>query len=191
VPLGFRVLWAFEAREGPRPAEALRLTWADFDLDREFVHLDENKTDDPRSWKLTPGVADALRAWKERCFPNAKGTALVFVQPDGHPLPQTDRLAQRFRKHLRMAGLTRKQLFQDDERRRQVWAYDLRATFVTLSLANGKSETWVSDRTGHKSSTMIRRYKRMARSTKEANLGELTRMDEAIPELSEDPDDHM
>ena len=190
VPLGFRVLWAFEAREGPRPSEALRLSWSDFDLDRKFVHLDENKTDDPRSWTLNPGVAAALKAWKTRYFPKAKGAQLVFVQPCGHPLPRTDRLAERFRDHLRMAGITRKQLFQDDENRMQVRAYDLRATFVTVSLANGKSETWVSDRTGHRSSDMIRRYKRMARSTKEANLGELKPMMDAIPELSEDPDDH-
>ena len=68
------------------------------------------------------------------------------------------------------AGVTRKQLFQDDEHR-LVWAYD--------PLANGKSETWVSDR------TMSRRYKRMARTTKEANLGELIPMIDAIPELTE------
>jgi integrase len=39
-------------------------------------------------------------------------------------------------------------------------AHDLRATFVTLSLAQGKSEAWITDRTGHKSSQVIYRYKR-------------------------------
>jgi integrase len=33
--------------------------------------------------------------------------------------------------------------------RAQFRAHDLRGTFVTLALANGKSETWVADRTGH------------------------------------------
>ena len=62
-------------------------------------------------------------------------------------------------------------------------AYDLRATFVTLSLANGKSEAWVSARTGHRSSDMINRYRRIAQSVAELSLGELRPLDEAIPEL--------
>jgi len=66
-----------------------------------------------------------------------------------------------------------------------VRAYDLRATFVTLSLANGKSEAWVSRRTGHRSSQMINRYRRIAESVAELNLGELLPLNEAIPELSE------
>ena len=62
--------------------------------------------------------------------------------------------------------------------------HDLRGTFVTLSLANGKSEAWISDRTGHKSSTMINRYKRTARTFAELQSGELESLDVAIPELS-------
>jgi hypothetical protein len=49
--------------------------------------LDENKTDDPRSWTLNPGVAAALSEWKARYFPKARGTQLVFVQPNGRPSP--------------------------------------------------------------------------------------------------------
>jgi integrase len=62
-------------------------------------------------------------------------------------------------------------------------AHDLRATFVTISLAQGKSETWVTDRTGHKSSIMLYRYKRAARTHAEAELGALAPLHEAIPEL--------
>jgi integrase len=62
--------------------------------------------------------------------------------------------------------------------------HDLRATFVTINLANGKTETWISDRTGHKSSQMIARYRRMARTHAELNLGDLTPLASAIPELS-------
>jgi hypothetical protein len=50
-----------------------------------------------------------------------------------------------------------------------------RATFVTLSLANGKSEAWVSARTGHRSSQMINRYRRVSQSVAELNLGALSR----------------
>lgn len=61
-------------------------------------------------------------------------------------------------------------------------------TFVTLSLAAGKSEAWVSDRTGHKSSIMINKYRRAARSASEFGLGELAPLDLALPELARPPD---
>jgi hypothetical protein len=40
--------------------------------------------------------------------------------------------------------------------------------FVTDALARGMTESWVGDRTGHGSSTMINRYKRQARTWEEA-----------------------
>lgn len=65
----------------------------------------------------------------------------------------------------------------------QLRAHDLRASFVTVNLALGKSEAWITDRTGHKSSQMIYRYKRAARTHKELNLGSFDPLHEAIPEL--------
>jgi hypothetical protein len=61
--------------------------------------------------------------------------------------------------------------------------HDLRGTFVTVSLANGKSESWISDRTGHRSSVMIARYKRTARTFSELHTGNFAPLDSAIPEL--------
>jgi integrase len=65
-------------------------------------------------------------------------------------------LAGTLRHHLRLAGITRPQLLAGSNGRRHVWAHDLRATFITISLAMGKSETWIADRTGHKSSAVDR-----------------------------------
>ena len=62
-------------------------------------------------------------------------------------------------------------------------AHDLRASFVTISLALGKTEAWITDRTGHRSSQMIYAYKRSARTHAELSLGGFTPMWEAIPEL--------
>jgi hypothetical protein len=83
----------------------------------------------------------------------------------------------------------REELHNTGTNRRQLRAHDLRGTFVTLSLANGRSETWVADRTGHKSSLMINRYRRAARSAVELGLGTLTPLAEAIPELRSEPDE--
>ena len=59
VPLAYRLLWGVLTREGMREGEALALTWADVDLERGAVRLDKNKTDDPRAWALSAGVAAA------------------------------------------------------------------------------------------------------------------------------------
>jgi hypothetical protein len=64
--------------------------------------------------------------------------------------------------------------------------HDLRGTFVTLSLANGKTETWVADRTGHSSSVMINRYRRAARTAAELGSGELKPLHLAVVGLPQD-----
>jgi hypothetical protein len=65
--------------------------------------------------------------------------------------------------------------------RQRIRAHDLRATFVTISLATGKTETWISDRTGHRSHAMIETYRRRSRTW---NVGELAPLHDRIPELS-------
>src|SRR6185503_11180018 len=155
----------FLHREGPRSAEAARLTWGDIDLGRGILTLDENKTDDPRAWALSPGVVRALGAWRE----HLRGTVgvedgdAVFVDELGRPIGG-DHLADQFREHLRAAGVSRAVLFENSAARMRIRLHDTRATFVTLALANGRTETWVADRTGHKSSLMINRYRRAART---------------------------
>lgn len=62
-------------------------------------------------------------------------------------------------------------------------AHDLRGGFVTVALANGKTEAWVTDRTGHTTSAMIYTYKRAARTHRELKLGTFAPLHEAIPEL--------
>ena len=174
IPLERRMLWGFLAREGMRLGEALSLTWNDLDLKRGAVKLDKNKTNDPRAWALSRSVTAALSAFRPA---GVKGTAQVFnVAPE--------RMADQLRDDLKLAGVERAELYEKSEVRMPIRAHDLRSTFVTLSLANGKSETWVSDRTGHRSTQMISRYRRAARTADELELGELAPLDEAIPELN-------
>jgi integrase len=169
VPLVFRFTYGFLAREGMRLSEALLSDWDCFDLERGAVRLDENKTDDPRSWALAPSVVAALRRWKEM----RHGLGPFEGVADLHA-------AVRFRAHLDLAGVTRPELFLRTDARRPIVAHDLRATFVTVGLANGRSETWVADRTGHKSTLMIQKYRRSARTLAELGVGDFTPMDQAI-----------
>ena len=65
----------------------------------------------------------------------------------------------------------------------RIRVHDLRGTFVTVSLANDNTESSISDRTGHRSSAMINNYKRIARGFQELDVGTLSPLDSALPEL--------
>jgi integrase len=171
VPIARRLLYGFLAREGCRLSEALGLRWSDLDLERGAIRLDKNKTDDPRAWALRPDVARALKASKPE---GAEPDELVFGAID-------ERAAEQFRADLQAAKVNRAELFDKKSKvRRPIRVHDLRATFVTLALANGKTEAWVCDRTGHRSSAMVNRYRRQARQATELGLGELAPLDVAL-----------
>jgi integrase len=186
VPLCYRILYGVLAREGMRTGEAERLRWNDLTWTDDGIAaltLDENKTDDPRAWTLAPGVSSALQAWRTMS-PASEDDDHVFLDDDGRPV-NCDRLAEKFRQHLATAKVDRKQLFERSTNRPPIRAHDLRATFCTLALANGRTETWVTDRTGHESSVMLAEYRRAARTVAELGLGDMLPLDEAIPELTE------
>ncbi|WP_437632411.1 tyrosine-type recombinase/integrase [Sorangium sp. So ce854] len=180
IPLCFRIYYGFLDREGMRADEAGRLEWSDLDLDRGAVVLDENKTDDPRAWALSPDVVRALRKWREICPDKVR----VFVGKWGNALPGHNG-AKNFRDHLRRAGIDRPELFETTEARLNIRLHDTRATFITVKLATGRTETWISDRTGHSSSDQIHNYKRAARKVAELALGDFAPLDEALPELAD------
>jgi len=181
----WRVFFGFLARSGFRVDEAAGLTIADVDLVRGVVTLDENKTDDPRAPTYGPEVMIALRLWKERYRAGAKKDELLFVRPDGNRI-RVDGLAEFYREHfVRDAGIDRPELFAKRTRSRlALRVHDLRGFFVTYALAGGRSETWVMDRTGHKSSTMVNRYRRVARTVAEAGLGSPVPLHMALPEFA-------
>lgn len=172
VPLAYRILFGFLAREGCRASEAIAISWADLDLKRGSITLDENKTDDPRAWALDPNVVKALAWWKRNGAPASGPFAGLTSR----------HLADRLRDALRAAGVTREALFANTNRRMHIQAHHLRATFVTLALANGKTETWVCDRTGHRSTLMIALYRRAARTAAELRIGSLHPLDRTLPE---------
>ena len=178
VPLAWRVFYGFLDRQGTRAGEASGLDVGNVDLDLGAAELDENKTDDPRTLPLGPDVAAALRAWiahrEAATGEKLSAAAPLFVDEDGARIDgEGKNLAKLFRAHLKAAGVDRAALFERSASRQQVRLHDLRASFVTLALANGQTETWVADRTGHKSSTMINKYRRAARTAAELRLGDL------------------
>lgn len=169
VPFVYRLLFGFICRNGLRVSEALALTRGDINLATGICTLDDNKTDDPRQWTLEPDVLRAierhLEHWPHDCI-------FEGAHKEG--------IALRLRAWLLTAGVDRPQLHARTNKRRPLRVHDLRATFVTLALATGRTETWVMDRTGHRSSEMVNRYRRQARSAEEARLGWLLPLDECL-----------
>lgn len=192
LPLIWRVFFGFCAREGVRKENAVTIEWSAFNFDvgsdATIINLDVTKNGRGGTWPIDPGTAEALRRWRTLCpserlvFP-AEGMPRYWRSRAGMPLA-VGHAAEKLRDALLKAGQTRAQLYRRNENRIRLRAHDLRATFVTLSLALGKTDDQVMLRTGHLSSETLRIYRRNAETAAEANLGWLHPMHEVIPELA-------
>jgi hypothetical protein len=197
VPLVRRLAYGFLARMGFRKSEIIGgveeegyededvepappLTWDRLDLDRGVVFRSRSKTDIAVPIVLDPSVTRALAAWK-KLRPPARPNAEVFRDERG----VIELSTKDYRAALAIAGAKRPELFKKTKESYPVRVHDLRALFVTTSLANGRPESWVRDRTSHRTITMLDRYRRQARLFAELSLGDLKPLDEAIPELRE------
>ncbi len=184
VPLVRRLVYGILAREGMRASELASLKWRDLDLAVGRVRLDENKTDDPRAWALSSDVQRALSWWKEETGGQSNDLVLGLPLGDGAWwLRGDEKDPKKTPGDLRKANVTRPELFERSASRQPIRLHDLRATFVTISLANGKTEQWVTDRTGHRSSHQLAQYARQARTWAELELGTLRSLDEILPEM--------
>lgn len=192
VPLVWRMFFGFSSREGVRRGNMAALEWSNLSLDLQggggHLVLDETKNGRGGSWALDAGTAEALRLWRRQC-PSDRWVFPADALPRhrrkraGLPL-YAGRASEVLRAGLNQAGVLRPKLFESGANRLRIRAHDLRATFVTLALANGKSEDWVMQRTGHNSSTMLGRYRREAKTVQELGLGWLAPLHEALPEIA-------
>jgi len=181
TPLAWRVFFGWCHREGPRAEEGMHYRVRDFDLERGVCSIDVNKTGDARSWRMDPGSTEALKRWV--ALRGAEPDDLMFVDPDGNPITSDHRLAELLRASLWACGVRRPELHTDGKNRRKLRLHDLRAGFATTALANGRNEAWVCDRTGWRSSQMLAKYRRAARLAEQLDLGPLTALSAALPDL--------
>ncbi len=180
VPLAYRLFYGFLHREGGRRSETARLQWREVDLENGVLQMDINKTDHARWWRLSEGVTEALKAWCElRKKPEPE--ELVFTDAKGLPL-NLDHMADRIRDDLKAAGIARARLFDRGENTLAFGTHGFRHSFTTRSLANGKSDDWVRQRTGHTTDQLLT-YREAAKALEELDMGDLLPLVEAIPEL--------
>jgi integrase len=201
IDLGERVTIAFLAENGWRPSQALgrdevvlegqvdeaipALTWQDLNFERAVAFLRRTKTTAAVEVELDDETVAALRAWK-KLSPRSKPTDRVFVRMNGEPIEGSE-IAEVFRSGLNAAGIkheTDPELFPegaDLAHREMVCAYDLRALFVTASLAQGRTPDWIMRHTLHVTLAMLETYRRKA--THFAKHGPIVPAVRAIPEL--------
>jgi integrase len=193
VALVRRLFLGVCAREGGRKTNIVELQWADLNLGTgtrgASATVDGTKNGEHLHWVLDPGTAEALRRWKTICpsqiwiFP-AEAVPRHRRARRGSPMA-VGNIAVHLRNALEGADVERReQLYRRTALRLRLRAHDLRATFITLALAQGRSEDWVRTRTGHRTSQMIARYRLEAKTAQELELGWLHPLHEVIPELA-------
>ena len=131
-----------------RASELRALTWADVDLERDFieVHHTENadgeagttKTEAPRRVPLEPALVPLLREMREE----SGGVGRVVQLPDDR------HLARALRTWLTFAGLDGPELKRSATRAALTW-HDLRATGITWRAIRGDEPLRIMHAAGH------------------------------------------
>jgi integrase len=167
------------AYTGLRPGEALALRWADVGkttlrVERALSLCDSSeqgtKTDTSRTVQLLAPVKADLTAWRLRSGRPAK-TALVFPHPSGATWSKTlwgNWRRREFQPAAAAAGLatmttTTIRVDQRSRKRQQQTydgprPYDLRHTFASLLLAEGRAIHYVAEQLGHGAEQTLRTY---------------------------------
>jgi len=151
-------------------------------VEQGAVDLSKHKTEDyvtREAWTLGPGVANSLRWWKDEHRTECGADDLVFVDEYDHPIG-LDHLAEKIRGFLEAAGIDRPALFERGKNRGRFGTHSFRRSFVTRSLANGKTEAWTMVRTGHVNTHQLSKYRQAADSLAELDLGEVLPLDVAL-----------
>jgi hypothetical protein len=88
---------------------------------------------------------------------------------------------------LKKANVTRAILFEDKaENVEPLRFHDLRSTFCTWARRAGKSDAWISERTGHDvDGTMIARYDRGAQTLADLDYEPFPDVTNVVPELAQ------
>ena len=118
------------------------------DIHAKVMRVNARKTQRIRTVELLDPLAHDLQTWLKRLDP-ASPLAPVIPRPDGHRLIETDWRnwrRRRFRPAAKRAGLTAPR------------PYDLRHSFVSLLIWEGRSIAEVAEQAGHSVETCSRDY---------------------------------
>ncbi len=182
VPLGRRVLYALAVYTGLRKSSLLALKRSAVDLDNRTVLSRVSKTGVAQFFSIEPGLVWVLRGWF-KVSPQDDRAAPILTAADLGVREGRHEEAEALRADLRAAGITREVLFAKTENVEMLRFHDMRATFVTWAKRAGKSDGYISDRTGHLTPEMLQRYTRAARTLEDLRIEPFPELTGTIPEL--------
>lgn len=177
VPLERRVLYALAVYTGLRKGSLYALTWPGVDFTHGTLTSLSSKTGLPQLFEIPEALVNLLAAWHAHRRQPKSGAVV-------RPTVPTDREAESLRDDLELAGVER---WTDAARSPNVEPlrfHDLRATFVTWAMREGRGDGWISDRTGHLTPEMRSRYARAARMLSDLNYAPFPNLADAIPEFA-------
>jgi hypothetical protein len=158
VPLHSRQIYTLATYLYLRGGELAALEWGDVNLERRYVlvhraehgHGDRQSTKTKRVRKVP--IEHALLPALREMHDEVEGEGLVVE------MPPTCEWAASLHRHLRLAGVTRADLFADDETRRQLSFHDLRHTGITWRAVRGDSAFDIKDGACHTDLETTQRY---------------------------------
>ncbi|MFO0675295.1 MAG: site-specific integrase [Polyangiaceae bacterium] len=174
VPVRWRRLFMLSTYLYVRGGELEALDWSSVNLDQGYVHVHqaidsdtgEVKTTKTKDTRKVPIEATLMPLLVEM-HRESKGEGRVVTA-----MPPRESLAERLRKYLEWAGVTRADLFADDETRRPLTWHDLRHTGITWRAMRGDEPLKVQRAAGHDDLRTTQKYINEAQ-TFEADFGDV------------------
>lgn len=163
IPLLVRRLYAIAIYLYSRASEILVLRWTDFDLHHGAIKISRAYDHEREREKSTKAGRVRWFAIEPNLLPLLE-TMYAERKDDGPILPAKifHHLAKRFREHLRLAGITRADLFVADDQHLAIRFHDTRATGITWMAMRGDDTTTIMERVGHRDFGTTQIYLRQA-----------------------------
>lgn len=182
VPIERRVLYALAVYTGLRKGSLYALKWGGIDFQHRTITSLHSKTGLPQLFEAPETLMNLLKAWHAYRGAPKRDAAVVSR------VPTREREARVLREDLAAAKVDRATLTgEGGDNIQPLRFHDLRATFVTWAMREGRGDGWISDRTGHLTPEMRSRYARAARTLSDLDYVPFPNVAKAIPELAELP----
>lgn len=149
--LTIHALLYYMAFSGPRPGEALALRWDHINWKEATAWIWATKTSTGRTVDLSRQTIESLKKLRAEQQKRALNRGwplpdLCFLNRRGRPIDQS-RLTKMLKKALKRAGLPTAH-----------GLYDLRHTYASIALSEGKPATYVAEQIGDSVATLLKWY---------------------------------
>ena len=178
VPARWKRIFMLSTYLYTRGGELQALEWNSVSFEHGYVLIHQSadsdtgvvkatKTKDVRKVPIERSLLPLLREMHTEAGGEGKATGTVVTA-----MPPREEWAERLRKYLGWAGVTRADLFADDATRRQISFHDLRHTGITWRAVRGDEPLKVMRAAGHDDLRTTQRYINEAQTFEGSSFGE-------------------